>query len=144
MTPEPIAPEQIALVRESFTAIAAGREEVAALFYTRLFQIAPEVRALFHDDLRAQGAKLMAALAVVIRHLDRIELIIDDVRDLGRRHVGYGVREQHYGPVGVALIWSLEQVLGPAFTPATRAAWAAAYALLSGIMIEAARTASTR
>jgi hemoglobin-like flavoprotein len=58
---------------------------------------------------------------------------------LGRRHVIYGVEERHYETVGAALLWTLAAGLGEAFTPDLRAAWTAAYKLVSNTMIEAAR-----
>jgi hemoglobin-like flavoprotein len=50
------------------------------------------------------------------------------------RHVGYGVTDAHYGSVGAALLWTLGQGLGEAFTDEVRDAWAAAYTLLAGVM----------
>jgi nitric oxide dioxygenase len=131
-------PEQIALVRQSFAKIEPAKEAAAALFYERLFAVDPSTRALFRGDMRSQRAKLMAAIAAVVRSLDRPEPMFDQLRALARRHVGYGVRESHYGSVGEALLWTLEQGLGSEFTPAVRAAWAAAYQHISGVMIEAA------
>jgi nitric oxide dioxygenase len=87
--------------------------------------------------MKTQGAKLMAAIAAVVKALDRIETMLDDLRALARRHDRYGVQETHYVSVGTALLWTLEQRLGPDFTPDLRAAWAAAYRLLSDAMIEA-------
>ncbi len=92
--------------------------------------------------MAAQGKKLMAAIGLVVgalrRHPDEVP---ETVRSLARRHVGYGVAEAHYVSVGAALLWTLEQGLGEAFTPEVRDAWAAAYGLLAGAMIEAAREA---
>ena len=67
-----------------------------------------------------------------------IDQIVPAVRALGARHVGYGVRAEHYAVVGTALLWTLEQGLGAAFTPAVRDAWAAAYRALAGVMVDAA------
>ena len=112
----------------------------AALLYRRLFSTDPGTRRLFaHTDLEAQGRKLMAAIGFVVGALHRPEAMLGTVRDLARRHAGYGVREEHYATVGAALLWTLEQGLGEEFTPETRDAWAAAYGLLSGVMIQAAR-----
>ena len=60
------------------------------------------------------------------------------LRALGRRHVGYGVRDSHYATVGEALLWTLEQGLGDAFTPDVRAAWAETYGTRAGVMQRAA------
>jgi hemoglobin-like flavoprotein len=59
------------------------------------------------------------------------------VKAFGRRHVTYGVRPEHYYTVGAALLWTLEQRLGAAFTPAVREAWVAAYGVLANTMRDA-------
>ena len=93
-------------------------------------------------DLEKQRQKLIHVLNVVVGALDRIEELVPTIADLGRRHVGYGVRDAHYDSVGEALLWTLEQGLGNAWTAEVKAAWAAAYALLSGVMREAAEAAN--
>jgi nitric oxide dioxygenase len=132
-----MTPQQIALVRESFAKVVPNKDEAAALFYDRLFAIDPSTRPLFRGDMKSQGAKLMAAIAAVVKSLDRIETMLDDLRALARRHDRYGVQEAHYASVGAALLWTLEQGLGFDFTPEVRDAWATAYGLLSSAMIEA-------
>ena len=86
-----------------------------------------------------QGRKLMATIGFVVMNLTHPEMILPAAEDLARRHVGYGVTEAQYATVGAALLWALRQGLADAFTPEVEAAWAAAYALLSGTMIAAAR-----
>ncbi len=135
-----MTPDQIQRVQDSFELVRPIRAEAAALFYDRLFALDPSARALFAGaDLRAQGEKLMGTLGFVAAALRRPGAVLGAVADLARRHAGYGVRERHYESVGEALLWTLEQGLGAAFTPELREAWAAAYGLLSGAMIEAAR-----
>ena len=133
-----MTPEQIALVQESFARVLPIRDVAAALFYGLLFSIDPSTRHLFRGDLTAQSAKLMAALATVVRALDDLEPKLEDIRALARRHVGYGVRDAHYASVGAALLWTLEQGLGDDWTPQVAEAWAAAYEVLSGTMRAAA------
>jgi nitric oxide dioxygenase len=132
-----MTPQQIALVQQSFAKVLPIHEQAAALFYDRLFAIDPSTRPLFRGDMKTQGAKLMAAIAVVVKSLNRIDTMLDDLRGLARRHDRYGVQESHYASVGEALLWTLEQGLGADFTPDLRAAWAGAYRLLSETMIEA-------
>ena len=132
-----MTPEEIDLVRTSFAAVAPSADEVAAAFYARLFEVAPETRAMFGDDLRGQGRKLMTMIGTVVWSLDNLPPLLAVVDSLARRHVGYGVRDDHYATVGAVLLWTLEQGLGERFTPATRDAWANAYALLSGRMMAA-------
>lgn len=130
--------EDITLVRESFAAVVPIADEAAALFYRRLFEIAPETQALFGGDMRTQGRKLMTMIGTVVRSLDNLAPLLATIDDLGCRHVGYGIRDEHYATVGEALLWTLGQGLGERFTPETRDAWANAYALLSGRMMAAA------
>ena len=133
-----MTPDQIALVRQSFAKVLPIRDAAAALFYDRLFTLDPSTRPMFRGDLKSQGAKLMAAIGAVVRSLDRIDTMLPTIRDLARRHVAYGVRNEHYATVGSALLWTLEQGLGADFTPEVRDAWATAYGMLSTTMIEAA------
>ena len=133
-----MTPQQVNEVQTSFGKVAPIAEQAAALFYGRLFETAPETRALFRGDMDVQGQKLMAAITAVVTNLGEIETIAPVVRDLAKRHVAYGVRPEHYTLVGAALLWTLERGLGGEFTPAVGAAWTAAYGALSEMMIAAA------
>lgn len=126
------------LVQNSFRQVAPAAEEVAALFYGRLFEIAPEVRPLFKGDLTEQGRKLMQVLGYAVGSLDRLDTLVPAVEDLGRRHGKYGVRDEHYDAVGFALLWTLEKGLGEGFTAEVKAAWVAVYTVLAGVMKSAA------
>jgi nitric oxide dioxygenase len=130
-----VTPEQVALIQRSFAKIAPIAGEAAALFYDRLFEIAPEVKPLFHGDMKEQGRKLMGTLAVVINGLTNLDSILPAASALAKKHVAYGVKAEHYGPVGVALLWTLEHGLGAEWTADLAAAWTAAYTTLSGYMI---------
>lgn len=133
-----MTPHQIKLVQTSFARVAPIAATAADLFYGRLFEIAPHVRAMFPDDLTEQKKKLMAMLGTAVGGLSNLDTLVPAVQALGRRHAGYGVTAAHYRPVGSALLWTLEQGLGEAFTPEVRDAWATAYIILSTTMIDAA------
>jgi len=130
--------EQIALVQSSFAKVEPISEQAAAIFYDRLFELAPQVRALFTGDMKVQGRKLMAMLRMVTIKLNDLDNLVPAVQQLAVRHVAYGAQPAHYAVVGQALIDTLDKGLGEDFTPAVREAWLTAYALLSGVMIEAA------
>src|SRR5262249_31635954 len=106
-----MTPEQIALVQNSFTRIGPVAGTTADLFYNHLFEVAPELRLLFPHDLTEQKRKLVGILATAISNLHQLDQILPAVEDLGRRHTRYRVKPEHYQPVGVALLWTLEQVL---------------------------------
>lgn len=130
-----MTPSQIDLVQTSFAKAAPHAEAAAAMFYARLFDIAPQVKPLFKGDMKEQGRKLMTTLAAVVNGLDDLGAVVPAAKALAVKHVSYGVKADHYQPVGEALVWTLQQALGDEFTPETRDAWIAAYTTLSGIMI---------
>ena len=132
-------PEQITMVQESFKKVQPIAMQATDLFYGRLFEIAPHVRGLFPEDLSEQKRKLIGMLGTAVANLHKLHEILPALRDLGRRHAGYGVTAEHYQPVGAALIWTLETGLGDAFTPAVKAAWLEAYATLANLMMAAVR-----
>ena len=133
--------DQVTLVQESFKKVVPIADKAADLFYDRLFTIAPEVRSLFPADLSEQKKKLMQVLATAVTNLHQVEKVLPVVEELGRRHVAYGVTEKHYTPVGAALLWTLEQGLGPEFSPPVKAAWTETYITVAGVMTKAAATA---
>jgi hemoglobin-like flavoprotein len=135
-----MTPDQIRLVQTSFRDVVPIREAAAAIFYEQLFAIDGNLRGLFRaTDMAKQGTKLMASLGFVVHGLDKAETMLPAVQALAKRHVSYGVKEDHYPIVGQALIETLATGLGTAFTPEVREAWHAAFGLLSSVMIEASR-----
>lgn len=119
-------------------------ETVADLFYGRLFGLNPELRALFHEDMEAQGKKLMATLSLFTFYLDEPEQSLPTFRALGRRHFHYGVQPEDYQQVGEALRWALEQHLGNSFTGEVEEAWAAVYCLIAEVMQDAVADVAPR
>jgi len=133
-----MTPRQIELIQSTWTQVVPIADTAAALFYGKLFELDPAVEPLFRGDMTGQGRKLMQTLGVVVNSLARLEEILPTVRDLGKRHVAYGVEPGHYDTVGAALLWTLERGLGEAFTPEARDAWSTAYGTLAQVMKDAA------
>ena len=129
-----MTPQQISLVQKSFADVKPIAAPAAELFYHRLFTLAPQLKPMFRKDMAAQGQMLMSMIGAAVAGLGNLETLAPVVRKLGARHVGYGVKTEHYAIVGSALLWTLEQGLGPKFTPDLHDAWAAAYGLLSDVM----------
>jgi len=130
--------DQVKLVQQSFAKVAPISETAAVLFYDRLFEVAPQVRAMFPADMTEQRKKLMAMLVAVVNGLANLDSILPAASALAKRHVAYGARAEHYPVVGSALLWTLEKGLGEAWTPELADAWTAAYGTLSGFMISEA------
>jgi hemoglobin-like flavoprotein len=134
-----MTPTEIDLIRASWSSVEPIADTAAGLFYGRLFELDHAIERLFRrTDMAAQRKILMQTLTVVVKSLDKLDQLVPAVQALGRRHAGYGVREEHYATVGAALLWTLQQGLGDSFTPPVRAAWAEAYGILASVMIEAA------
>jgi hemoglobin-like flavoprotein len=133
-----MTPEQIQSIQATWLQVLPIADKAAQLFYGKLFELDPAVKPMFKGDMVEQGRKLMKTIGLVVNSLTRLEEIVPAVQDLGRKHVAYGVRPEHYDTVGAALLWTLEQGLGSAFTPQVKAAWAAAYGTLAWAMKEAA------
>ena len=119
---------EIVLIRDSFDRVSVGLR-FSRNYYARLFDLAPELRALFPDDLSIQLRKLMEMLAALVEKLDRPHELMLALEALGAQHRDYGVAPAHFAPVGQALFETLQGELGPAFDDATRRAWIALYAL---------------
>ena len=130
------------LVKETFAKVVPIADTAAALFYGRLFELDPSLRSLFQTDIREQGKKLMQMLGYCVGKLDELDELVPAVKDLGRKHAGYGAEEEDYATVGGALLWTLEQGLGAAFTPEVKTAWTAVYELLAATMLEGAKAAA--
>ena len=129
---------QIALVRESFATLAPIAPEAAALFYRNLFALDPKLKPMFRGDIQAQGAALMNMIAWAVGRLERAEELLPALRELGARHGRYGVRTEHYATVGAALVQTLAEGLGEAFTSEVGSAWIEMYDLISATMMAGA------
>jgi hemoglobin-like flavoprotein len=130
--------DQIKLVQKSFEKVRPISEVAAELFYNHLFELTPSLKSLFKGDMKTQGRMLMQMIDYAVTCLDNPDTLIPTIQDLGKRHVGYGVKGKDYEAVGEALLWALEQGLGKDFTPDIKEAWAEAYKLLSDTMKSAA------
>jgi hemoglobin-like flavoprotein len=135
-----MTPEQINLVQQSWEKVVPIQDTAADLFYGRLFELDPSLRRLFSGDIKEQGRKLMKIITMVVRGLQRFDQLKLHVWQLGRRHSVYEVKPEHYQTVATALLWTLEQGLGPAFTPDVKAAWVEAYTIIAGVMQDGANS----
>jgi hemoglobin-like flavoprotein len=130
--------EKKTLVQESWKKVEPIAQTAAALFYERLFELDPSLKALFKSDMTEQGKKLMGMIGLAVRGLDNLDALVPGVQELGRRHAGYGVTDAHYDTVAQALLDTLAKGLGDDFTPEAREAWTETYVLLADVMKGAA------
>lgn len=138
-----MTPEQVTLIKLSFAPVIGRKREVAKVFYQRLFETSPELKAMFKADMEAQAEKFMSTVGAMIGSLQDRPAFIAILENLGRKHVGYGVRDEHYDKVGNALLWTLEQTLGDAFTNEARKAWSSLYETVANVMRQAANATTS-
>jgi nitric oxide dioxygenase len=132
-----MTPKQVACVRQSYTTVSKRANEACTIFYNELFSIAPDLKALFPDDLTQQRHKFMQMVSAIVFGLDNIAGISNYVSDLGRRHMVYDIEDEHYTYLGEAFIAMLSKVLENEFTLEVRESWEAAYDMLARLMREA-------
>jgi methyl-accepting chemotaxis protein len=126
----------------SFDLVAPRGEELMDSFYSRLFAAAPAVKPLFAStDLPRQKTMLLGTLVLLRKSLRDLESIVPKLRDLGARHVAYGARPEHYPVVGEALIGAMAEIAGDAWLPEYERAWAEAFEIVAGAMLEGASEA---
>ncbi|MBC8088712.1 MAG: hemin receptor [Phycisphaerae bacterium] len=132
--------EQIGHIRNSWSLLASATDDVATLFYARLFELDPTLSGMFASaNMQEQGDKLVHMLTLIVRGFDNLPQLLPSVESLGRRHSSYGVVEKHYDTVGQALLWTFQRVLGPSFSAEAHDAWAHAFGTLADVMKRAAR-----
>ena len=136
-----MTPEQVDLIRKSFDAMWPMRGDIADLCYSRFFELAPDARDLFPDDMEQQRVKLMDMIAALVGSLDQRWLFQSLVTHTGRQHARFGVQPPQYAALGEALMWSLECKFGASFTPELRESWEALYATVQAEMLRAAAKA---
>ena len=129
------------LVQRTWKELVPVADAVAELFYRKLFDVDPEIMPLFKGDMKERGRKLTDMITFAVYGLDIMETIIPAVQELAARHAGNEVRASHNDTVGGALLWTLEQGLGAAFTPDVGEAWAGMYELLATNMENAGENA---
>ena len=126
--------DDIVLVQQSWRQALGRKDSVADAFYLKLFELDPGLQRFFELDRRDHGPKLIHLITAIVRGLDRVEFLLPAVRDFGRRQALLGLRDEHYGTVTTALLWSLEQALNGEFTPEVKSAWIVTYGVLSQTM----------
>ena len=136
-----MTPEKIDLVKTTWSSVEQISDTAAELFYGRLFELDPKLKALFNGDMAEQGKKLMQMIGVAVANLHQLDEVLLPVQELGKRHVGYKVEAKDYDTVGEALLWTLEKGLGDAWNDEVKGAWTETYVTLATVMKDAAAAA---
>ena len=134
--------QQIESIKASWQFVATLDDTIVGeLFYTRLLEVNPELKALFKSPRPEQSRKLVAMIGYIVVKLDKLDDLAEDIQRLAQRHVHYGVQEKHYEVVGAALVWTLKKGLGEYWNTELEEAWINCYTILSAAMIDAGQEA---
>jgi hemoglobin-like flavoprotein len=133
-----MTPEQKQLVKDSWAKVLPIKDTAAELFYGRLFEVYPEVKPYFKGDIKEQGKKLMTMINTAVNSLENLEGLIAPLKNLGKNHVAYGVKDEDYDKVADALLWTLEKGLDDAFTEEVKGAWVTVYTTVATVMKQGA------
>ncbi|MFC4083305.1 globin domain-containing protein [Amycolatopsis samaneae] len=128
----------VRLIRETWERSEPFIPEISQFFYGMLFTLAPATRDFFPINMEVQRGRLVRALVRIVQMVDRPDDLVPFLRQLGRDHRKFGVIPRHYEAVGTALLASLKNHLGPAWTPEVERAWAEAFTIVARAMQEAA------
>ena len=134
-----MTPAQANLIRKSFDEMWPIRQGLAMQFYNRFFEIAPDAKRLFPSNMEKLYLILMDTIAAIVGALDNRALFESIIGHTALQHERFGVTLSQLTAFGDALIWSLEQQFGSAFTPELREAWIALYEELQTEMIKGAK-----
>ena len=125
-----------ALLRQSLEIVVARQPEITPRFYEILFERYPQAAPLFGRNSRQNQARMLQdAIVAVVDHVEDAEWLTTTLHAMGKKHVDYGVKDEMYPWVGEALLATLEEHAGDAWSPEVATAWADAYGAISGLMI---------
>jgi methyl-accepting chemotaxis protein len=134
-------PTDAQLLKVSLDVVAPRADQLIASFYDRLFAAHPEVRPMFPAIMDTQHERLLKAVIALVTHYENPDALLPALTAMGARHAGYGVQLEHYGAVAEALLATLREYAGDAWTPEIEAAWTNAYTFAAGAMVQGASEA---
>ena len=131
---------QIEIIKATAPVVKEHGNTVTTVFYKNLLEENPQLNEVFNQANQINGhqAKALAgALCAYALNIDNLGALSPAIKRITQKHASLFVRPEQYQVVGDYLLKAFAMVLGDAFTPQIREAWAAAYDQLAGIMIEA-------
>lgn len=120
----------------------AKADAFARAFYEKLFALHPALRSMFKNDMAAQRKKLFDALAFVISHLRQPETVRTHLVEMGKRHVGYGAKPEHYPIVCRVMVEAMAETGGAEWNATLTNEWSQALGLVAEVMLSGAKEAT--
>ena len=128
---------QIQLLSQSLEQIRPQQDEFATHFYEHLFSRHPEMKPHFaHTDMVKQRQMLIAALFLIVKSLEKPQILAVTIKGLAERHSRYGAASEQFPYIGEALFSTFASFMGADWTAEIKQAWINAYDEISRKMIE--------
>lgn len=128
------------LLRETLEITLARDDSFPQRFYTLLFEAHPHVRGMFtRNSPGAQNKMFAQKLAAIVDHMNDPAWLDRELRGIVVSHASYGVTQEMYDWVGTALITTLREACGDAWTAEAEQAWSEAYAAIARAIVAASR-----
>ncbi|MGI3183532.1 globin [Nioella aestuarii] len=125
--PPPLQPDQIALIEGSFTRALRGKAELSDRVYDRFFELEPDTRHLFGEDLVVQRAKIIWALSFTVRAMVSDIELARAAEHLARSHLRFHITETQLRHMEKAILGAFRDCAGEGFTAEMQASWQAAF-----------------
>ena len=135
--------ERTERIRKSWARVAHRRDDLARIFYQRLFELDPRIEDLFvATEMESQQGKFITMMNEIVHLVHDPEAFAEALRASGARHRSYGVVSRHYRTVGEAFLIALDEVTPDGLDEETRGAWAEAYTQMASLMQSGAEDAA--
>ena len=122
--------------------IRRGGDQLASRFYSYLFILYPDTRALFPLSMAAQRDRFVSALGYTVSRVDELDTLAPFLEQLGRDHRKFGVSPEHYPQVGRSLMYTIAETHGDSWTSELADGWSDAFGMVAKVMIDAAASAA--
>ena len=120
---------------ETWKIIYKNNEIAGEYFYSNLFKEHPSIEKLFKTEFDEHKVKLIDLLNYIVSRLDDFNVLIPQIRKLGIKHNGYGVKKKHYPIVGNILIQTLRNFIGEMWNDELEMVWIDLYNQIANIMM---------
>jgi nitric oxide dioxygenase len=129
-------PHQIEMLKDSWAHVLAYSEKAGNIFYPHFFSLIPEAQTLFENNIQSQDKKLISAITLMVTKISKLENIHDEVIQLAKRHLQYGVKPEYFEPFGIAFLKMLEEVMGDKWSSELADTWLYVYQVIADAMID--------
>ena len=116
-------PRQILLIKVSWSYLSGRIEEFGDTFYRTLFEMEPTLKAMFKNDMAHQHQKFSTMINHIVAHIQHTPGLDPELRQMGHRHIDYGVAPEHYDSMMIAFLLALEKRLKRKWDNETKEAW---------------------